>query len=140
MSDLFGVPLLCLPEVRDSAGDFGTTQGVPGLPDGIPVRAAIGDSHAALFGHGAFRPGDGKVTFGTGSSIMTTLPEFIAPERGITTTIAWRIGGRAPSRRRPLFTYRRQQGAIPTPRKRPRPPHRALSKQLTECARFFRTR
>ena len=95
LGDLFGVPLSCLPEVRDSAGDFGATRGVPGLPDGIPVRAAIGDSHAALFGHGAFRPGDGKVTFGTGSSIMTTLPEFIAPERGITTTIAWRIGGRA---------------------------------------------
>ncbi|MFQ8433435.1 FGGY family carbohydrate kinase [Amaricoccus sp. W119] len=91
---LFGVPLACLPDVRDSSGDFGATRGVPGLPDGIPVRSAIGDSHAALFGHGAFRPGDGKVTFGTGSSIMTTLPEFIAPERGITTTIAWRLGGR----------------------------------------------
>jgi glycerol kinase len=95
LGDLFGVPLSCLPEVRDSAGDFGAIRGVPGLPDGIPVRAAIGDSHAALFGHGAFRPGDGKVTFGTGSSIMTTLPGFIAPKRGITTTIAWQIGGRA---------------------------------------------
>ena len=92
---LFGVPLACLPEVRDSAGDFGRTRGVPGLPDGLPVRAAIGDSHAALFGHGAFRPGDGKVTFGTGSSVMTTLPRFVAPERGITTTIAWRLGGEA---------------------------------------------
>lgn len=92
---LFGVPLSCLPEVRDSAGDFGSTRGVPGLPDGTPVRAAIGDSHAALFGHGAFRPGDGKVTFGTGSSIMTTLPAFIAPRDGITTTIAWQIAGEA---------------------------------------------
>lgn len=91
---LFGVPKACLPEVRDSAGSFGATRGVPGLPDGTPVSAAIGDSHAALFGHGAFAPGDGKVTFGTGSSIMTTLPEFIAPESGITTTIAWAIGGK----------------------------------------------
>lgn len=95
LGELFGVPLSVLPEVRDSAGDFGRTLGVPGLPDGVPVRAAIGDSHAALFGHGAFRPGDGKVTFGTGSSVMTTLPEFVAPERGITTTIAWSIGGKA---------------------------------------------
>lgn len=91
---LFGVPMACLPTVRDSASAFGVTRGVPGLRDGIPVAAAIGDSHAALFGHGAFDPGDGKVTFGTGSSIMTTLPRFIAPERGITTTIAWAIGGR----------------------------------------------
>lgn len=90
---LFGVPMDCLPKVGDSASVFGTTRGVRGLPDGIPVCAAIGDSHAALFGHGAFAPGDGKVTFGTGSSIMTTLPGFIAPQHGITTTIAWSIGG-----------------------------------------------
>jgi glycerol kinase len=90
---LFGVDKSALPEVRDSASRFGVTKNVPGLADGIPIAAAIGDSHAALFGHGAFNPGDGKVTFGTGSSIMTTLPRFIAPERGITTTIAWSIGG-----------------------------------------------
>ncbi|MGD9481266.1 FGGY family carbohydrate kinase [Shinella sp. G-2] len=90
---LFGVDTSALPEVRDSASRFGVTKNVPGLADGIPIAAAIGDSHAALFGHGAFNPGDGKVTFGTGSSIMTTLPRFIAPERGITTTIAWSIGG-----------------------------------------------
>ncbi|KQS85532.1 FGGY-family carbohydrate kinase [Rhizobium sp. Leaf383] len=91
---IFGVDPAVLPEVRDSAADFGTTSGVPGIPDGTPIRAAIGDSHAALFGHGAFRPGDGKVTFGTGSSIMTTLSAYIAPRNGITTTVAWRIAGR----------------------------------------------
>ncbi len=80
LSALFGVPKAYLPEVRDSASRFGETLGVPGLRDGIPIAAAIGDSHAALFGHGAFEPGDGKVTFGTGSSIMTTLPHFIAPQ------------------------------------------------------------
>jgi glycerol kinase len=93
LCDLFGVPKAILPEVRDSASHFGVTKNVPGLRDGIPIASAIGDSHAALFGHGAFNPGDGKVTFGTGSSIMTTLPRFIAPEHGITTTIAWSIEG-----------------------------------------------
>ncbi|WP_018236871.1 FGGY family carbohydrate kinase [Ensifer sp. BR816] len=94
LCELFGVPKSALPEVRDSASRFGVTRNVPGLRDGIPIAAAIGDSHAALFGHGAFRPGDGKVTFGTGSSVMTTLPCFIAPQQGITTTIAWSIDGR----------------------------------------------
>jgi glycerol kinase len=94
LCDLFGVPIAALPRVQDSAGPFGTTRGVPGLPDGLPVAAALGDSHAALFGHGAFAPGDGKVTFGTGSSVMTTLPGFLPPGRGLTTTIAWSIGGR----------------------------------------------
>ncbi len=94
LCSLFEVPKAFLPQVRDSAGDFGTTRNVPGLKDGIPIAAAIGDSHGALFGHGAFHPGDGKVTFGTGSSIMTTLPHYIAPSLGITTTIAWSIGGK----------------------------------------------
>lgn len=94
LCDLFGVPKAALPRVLDSAARFGETRNVAGLADGIPITAAIGDSHAALFGHGAFNPGDGKVTFGTGSSIMTTLPRFIAPELGITTTIAWSINGK----------------------------------------------
>jgi glycerol kinase len=94
LCDLFGVPKSALPEVRDSASRFGETRNVAGLRDGIPICSAIGDSHAALFAHGAFNPGDGKVTFGTGSSIMTTLPHFIVPEQGITTTIAWSIDGK----------------------------------------------
>ncbi|MCQ1852862.1 FGGY family carbohydrate kinase [Neorhizobium galegae] len=94
LGDVFGVDIALLPQVLDSSDDFGVTQGLMGVPDGTPIRAAIGDSHAALFGHGAFEPGDGKVTFGTGSSVMTTLPRFIAPRNGITTTVAWRIGGR----------------------------------------------
>ncbi|OJF95608.1 FGGY family carbohydrate kinase [Pararhizobium antarcticum] len=94
LCDLFGVPKSALPKVCDSAALFGVTRNVLGLADGTPIAAAVGDSHAALFGHGAFNPGDGKVTFGTGSSIMTTLPRFIAPELGITTTIAWSIDGK----------------------------------------------
>lgn len=91
---LFGVPLSALPEVRDSSAHFGVTKGVKGLPDGTPICSAIGDSHAALFGHGAFDLGDAKVTFGTGSSIMATLPQYIAPKQGVTTTIAWALSGK----------------------------------------------
>ncbi|MBA5805599.1 FGGY family carbohydrate kinase [Rhizobium changzhiense] len=94
LGEIFGVDIALLPEVLDSSADFGTTQGLPGVPDGTPIMAAIGDSHAALFGHGAFKPGDGKVTFGTGSSVMTTLSRFIPPRNGVTTTVAWRIKGR----------------------------------------------
>ncbi|MFK0165203.1 FGGY family carbohydrate kinase [Rhizobium sp. NPDC090279] len=93
LGQIFDVDIDLLPQVLDSSADFGATRGIPGIPDGTPIRAAIGDSHAALFGHGAFKPGDGKVTFGTGSSVMTTLPRFIAPRNGITTTVAWRIAG-----------------------------------------------
>ncbi|MGP1393964.1 MAG: FGGY family carbohydrate kinase [Inquilinaceae bacterium] len=92
---LFGIPPPSLPEVRDSAHVFGTVAGLSVLPDGLPIASAIGDSHAALFGHGAFGTGDAKATFGTGSSIMTTIPEFLVPPTGITTTIAWSLNGRS---------------------------------------------
>src|SRR5690606_33407873 len=35
--ELFRVPAAMLPEVRPSAGPFGVTRGVPGLPDGLPI-------------------------------------------------------------------------------------------------------
>ena len=92
---LFGIMPDALPTVRDSAHVFGETKSVGVLPDGIPIASAIGDSHAALFGHGAFKSGDGKITFGTGSSIMTTIPEFIPPPSGLTTTIAWSLNGQS---------------------------------------------
>lgn len=90
---LFDVPHHMLPEVKESSADFGTTQNTPGLPNGTPIAAAIGDSHAALFGHGAFQAGDGKITFGTGSSVMITLEKFASPPKGLTTTVAWSIDG-----------------------------------------------
>src|SRR5262249_48790121 len=34
---VFGVPPGILPEILPSAGDFGTTQGLDYLPDGIPI-------------------------------------------------------------------------------------------------------
>ncbi len=95
LCDLFGVDPAYLPQVRDSAYVFGETKNVDTLPNGIPIASAIGDSHAALFGHGAFVPGDGKVTFGTGSSVMATIPDFVAPPDGLTTTIAWSLGGQS---------------------------------------------
>lgn len=91
---LFGIDPALLPAVRDSSFKFGVTSEVEGLPDGIPISSAIGDSHAALFSHGAFNTGDCKVTLGTGSSVMTTIQEFIVPPNGITTTIAWQLNGK----------------------------------------------
>ena len=90
---LFGVPVSMLPAVRDSSCILGHTKDVDHLDDGVPIASALGDSHAALFGHGAFDHHDGKVTFGTGSSVMKTIPRFMVPPAGITTTIAWSVNG-----------------------------------------------
>ncbi len=95
LSGLFGINESSLPMVCDSSHVFGKTRGAESIGDGIPIASAIGDSHAALFGHGAFGVGDGKVTFGTGSSVMATVSGFTVPPDGITTTIAWSIGGQS---------------------------------------------
>lgn len=93
LCEIFGVLPTLLPDVQDSSHVFGKTSGVSSLADGIPIGGAIGDSHGALFGHGAYNKGDGKVTFGTGSSVMATIKDFKVPPKGLTTTIAWSLDG-----------------------------------------------
>ena len=90
----FGVRPASLPEVLPSAEIFGKTSGAAPLPDGLPVCALVGDSHAALFGHGVSSPGTVKATYGTGSSLMTLLPAFRRPTGDVVVTIAWNVGGR----------------------------------------------
>lgn len=86
---LFHVPAAALPRVARSDGPFPAARGLPPLPDGVPVLAVMGDSHAALYAHGARRAGQTKATYGTGSSVMGLLdaPEQLDP--GMCLTIAW---------------------------------------------------
>jgi glycerol kinase len=90
----FGVPRSVLPEVRRSAGDFGRTRGVRGLPDGIAVAGVAGDQQAALFGQGCVRPGQGKNTYGTGCFLLQhTGSRPIASRAGLLTTLACSADG-----------------------------------------------
>jgi glycerol kinase len=89
---LFGVPRVALPKIKDSSGLFGECSGIAGL-EGVPILSAMGDSHAALAGHGAYAPGTVKATYGTGSSVMTLLPKFRLPQSGVATTVAWQLHG-----------------------------------------------
>lgn len=89
--DLFGVPCAALPQIVPSIGPFFGVHGLPPVADGIPVAAIMGDSHAALFAHGAFGPGPVKATYGTGSSVMGLIDRPDALEEGLCLTIAWSI-------------------------------------------------
>ena len=89
LADLFGVPLAALPEVRASGALFGRSVAPGGLPAGTPIAALIGDSHAALFGHGVFTPGVVKATYGTGSSLMAPTERLVHSRHGLSTTVAW---------------------------------------------------
>lgn len=68
--EVFGVPECVLPRVIGSGADFGLTCGTDGIPAGIPIRAALGDQQAALFGQACVAPGQAKNTYGTGCFLL----------------------------------------------------------------------
>lgn len=87
---LFDVPLSTLPQPMPSDSRFGeTAAGATALPAGVPVLAMMGDSHAALYGHGVRTAGVVKATFGTGSSLMALTPTRATSRHGLSGTIAW---------------------------------------------------
>lgn len=86
---LFGIPRAALPAVKPSQAIYGETVQMGALPAGIPIAALIGDSHGSLYGHAGFQPGSIKVTYGTGSSVMTPMPAPRLSQKGISTTVAW---------------------------------------------------
>jgi glycerol kinase len=90
-----GVPFDVLPQVLDTSGVLGTTQGVDGLPDEIPIAALVGDQQSALFGQAAFDAGQAKCTYGTGAFLLLNTGDKPMPStHGLLTTVAWRIQGR----------------------------------------------
>jgi glycerol kinase len=87
---LFGVPDSALPMIRGSSAIVGRTRPLGRLPADLPVASLIGDSHAALVGHGVPGPGSVKATFGTGTSVMAPLLHPVRHER-LSSTVAWSV-------------------------------------------------
>jgi glycerol kinase len=83
---LFGVPASALPEVVSSNEPLGDA-----VLASIPICGILGDSHAALLGHGVLENGKVKATYGTGSSLMTLCDTPDGSEKGISNTIAWKF-------------------------------------------------
>ncbi len=89
----FGIPTRLLPELRPSAGRFGTTAPERAAGLSVPVSGIAGDQQAALFGQACFEPGMTKNTYGTGSFVLTNLgPHIPDPAEGLLTTVAWDLG------------------------------------------------
>lgn len=90
LCDLWLIPRRALPSVRESTARFGETAFDGALSHPLPICGVMGDSQASLFAHRCYRPGDTKVTFGTGSSVLLNIgpePEFL--DEGVVTTLAW---------------------------------------------------
>lgn len=84
----FGIPVEALPTLQPSSCVGAPCTAIPELA-GVPIASLIGDSHAALAGHGAFRPGTIKATYGTGSSLMTLTPSLTGDTPQLARTVAW---------------------------------------------------
>ena len=90
---LFNIPVSLLPQVKDSAADFGTTDTAV-LGQSIAVGALVGDQQAALVGQACLAPGMLKSTYGTGCfAILNTGSEALASHHRLLTTIAYRLEG-----------------------------------------------
>jgi glycerol kinase len=88
LCDLFGVPPEMLPEIRPSADTFGTTDATVFGAE-VPIGGVAGDQQAALYGHGGWRAGDVKNTYGTGAfMLMHCGDDRGGDEEGVLTTIA----------------------------------------------------
>ncbi len=92
--ELFDIPAAVLPEVHDSAHEFGETEaGLFGSP--IPIRGIAGDQQAAAIGQACFAPGMIKSTYGTGCFVLLNTGERpVRSKHRLLTTIAHRIEGR----------------------------------------------
>ncbi len=89
------VPRAVLPAVASSAEIYAEAKG---FLNGVPVAAALGDQHAALFGQTAFDEGDLKSTYGTGSFLLLNTGERPRrSEHGLITTVAYQLGGQPAS-------------------------------------------
>ncbi len=88
------VPRAMLPEVKDCAADFGTTDKAL-LGAAIPIAGVAGDQQAATIGQACFEPGMMKSTYGTGCfALLNTGQKAVTSKNRLLTTIAYRLGGK----------------------------------------------
>jgi glycerol kinase len=90
---LFRVPAAMLPEVKDTAGDFGEIAAEHlGFP--LPILSIAGDQQAALIGQACFAPGMVKATYGTGGFVLlNTGSTPVRSTHRLLTTIAYQWAG-----------------------------------------------
>ena len=93
LCELFDVPMSVLPEVRDSAGEFGLTDKAV-LGQSLKISGVAGDQQAALVGQACFASGDVKSTYGTGAFlVLNTARQLVPSKNRLLSTIAYQLNG-----------------------------------------------
>lgn len=92
--DLLDIPKEMLPEVKDSAADFGSCRADLFGRD-IPICGVAGDQQAATLGQACFQPGMLKATYGTGCfALLNTGDTPVTSQNRLLTTIAYQLDGK----------------------------------------------
>ena len=95
MAELIGVPMAMLPDVRPSAGHFGDAEAAL-FGRSIPICSILGDQQSALVGQGCLRPGQAKITYGTGAFLVAnTGAARPASENRLLGTVGYALPGEA---------------------------------------------
>ena len=91
---ILDVPASLLPEVKDCAADFGSTDAKL-LGSAIPICGVAGDQQAATVGQACFEPGMMKSTYGTGCfALLNTGHTAVASQNRLLTTVAYQLDGK----------------------------------------------
>lgn len=92
---MLDIPGSMLPGALPSDAVFGETMVEDFFEEPVRIAGVIGDSHGALAGQMCFTEGLGKVTYGTGSSVMVNIGESPAdaPD-GLVTSIGYAALGK----------------------------------------------
>ena len=91
--DLLDIPMQMLPEVRDSAADYGHSR-ADLFGRAIPICGVAGDQQAASVGQACFEPGMLKATYGTGCfALLNTGQTPVRSQNRLLTTIAYQLNG-----------------------------------------------
>lgn len=92
--ELFDIPMEMLPEVKDSADDFGDCR-ADLFGHAIPICGVAGDQQAATIGQACFLPGMLKATYGTGCfALLNTGDTPVQSNNRLLTTIAYQLDGK----------------------------------------------
>ena len=87
---LFDIPRSMMAEVLSCDAVYGQTTVEGIFTDPITIAGVLGDSHGALVGQMCFEEGSGKVTYGTGSSVMVNIGSQPLPApSGLVTSVGF---------------------------------------------------
>ncbi|MEL6647885.1 MAG: glycerol kinase GlpK [Pseudomonadota bacterium] len=92
--EILNIPMSMLPEVKDSAAEFGLSR-IDLFGRALPILGVAGDQQAATVGQACFAPGMMKSTYGTGCfALLNTGDAPVNSTNRLLTTIAYQLNGK----------------------------------------------